>query len=321
VNVDAGAARQAQLRALKLQALVREHGVGGPWRAGEFGGGAALMAGTSAWTLVAGERSLGAALAWALRRHATELHVAAETGTGTLARRAPAFAMPIAVWHVDGRALLPAIAQPLPSPMPIAAGHEVFVPLIEAAGAQPVIEHGVLGGEVYGLEVCRVVDGDGGPRLEVGIGSHDREAFQLLHGDRPTVDALAGVVRTISEHRRPGAAPHALNRIARERSLRAAMIAEPGRVGALGVVPVAPPVPRPNLKDPVPCVALANTLGGLAGLVCTTGLDLDAVPFAVDARAALEIDDIRLVVPTGNDMRIQHDLVGALRAPLSIVTV
>ena len=60
----------------------------------------------------------------------------------------------------------------------------------------PNVEHGVVTGEVRGLEVCRVVDDPhtGAVRLEVGVGAHDREAFTIMHGDVPTVDALAGVV-------------------------------------------------------------------------------------------------------------------------------
>jgi hypothetical protein len=270
---------------------------------------------------VPGERGLGPAVAWALRHGAGELHVLAESGTGTLARRAAAFALPVTVWYVHERTLLPAVPEALPVPVPLPMRHEVLVPLIEAAGAQPVVEHGVLGGEVYGLEVCRVVDVDGTTRLEVGIGAHDREAFQLLHGDRPTIDALADVVRTIAVHRQPGAAPHALNRIARERALRAAAIADPSLVGGLGVVPAQPPLPRANLKDPLPCVALATSAEGLAGLVFTTGLDLDAVPFAVDARTALDLDDVRLVLPSDNAMRIQYDLAAALTLPLAVAPI
>ena len=91
--------------------------------------------------------------------------------------------------------------------------------MIEAAGAVPVIEHGLLAGEVAGLEVCRVVvdPGTGQARLEVGVGAHDREAFQLVHGDVPTVEALSSVVAAVAEHRRPGAPPHPLNRLGAER--------------------------------------------------------------------------------------------------------
>ena len=56
------------------------------------------------------------------------------------------------------------------------------------------MEHGVLLGEVDGLEVCRVVLVDGVAHLEVGVGRHDREAFALMHGDVPPAEALVGVV-------------------------------------------------------------------------------------------------------------------------------
>ena len=69
-----------------------------------------------------------------------------------------------------------------------------------------VVEHGVVTGEVRGLEVCRVVDvddGGGRVRLEVGVGPHDREAFAIIHGDVPTRAALAGVVAAVAAARRP----------------------------------------------------------------------------------------------------------------------
>ena len=212
--------RRLQLLAMKLAALARDHGAG-EVRAvpGEFGIGAALLAGDRAWVLVEDEpaRGLGPSVAWSLRRGATAVQIVAESSTGTLARRAPAFALPIEVAHVDGRALLPAIAEPLPEPPPLPEGHEQFRAVIEAGGATPVVEFGVLTGEVAGLEVCRVVTDPhtGVDRLEVGVGAHDREAFQLLHGDRPEVEALADVVAAVAVHRVPGAPGHPLNRLAR----------------------------------------------------------------------------------------------------------
>ena len=87
--------------------------------------------------------------------------------------------------------------------------HLELVPVIEAGGATPLVEHGVVIGEVRGLEVCRVVDDPhtGAVRLEVGVGAHDREAFAIIHGDVPTVEALAGVVAAVAEHRSPDAPP------------------------------------------------------------------------------------------------------------------
>ena len=146
---------------------------------------------------------LGAALAWAIRSDASRLHIVAEEGVGTLARRAAEFDLPISVWRADGRSLVPAEpALLVPSAM-APDQHEALRPLIVEGGADPIVEHGVLTGEVRGLEVCRVVDdvATGATRLEVGVGEHDREAFQMLHGDVPTVESLARVVDAVREHR------------------------------------------------------------------------------------------------------------------------
>ena len=56
--------------------------------------------------------------------------------------------------------------------------------------------------------------------VEVGVGGPDREAFRIIHGDLPTVIALADVVSTVAGHRTAGAPPHPLNRLAQERLLR-----------------------------------------------------------------------------------------------------
>ena len=117
------------------------------------------------------------------------------------------------------------------------------------AGAVPVVEHGVVSGEVRGLEVCRVVDDPqtGAVRLEVGVGAHDREAFAIVHGDVPTVEALAGVVDAVKAHRSPGT-PHPLNRLAPERLLRWRLEQEPSLVGLASVTPTQPPVPRRSVE-------------------------------------------------------------------------
>jgi hypothetical protein len=321
--------RRPQLNAVKLRALVREHSGAAddiePQVAGEFGNGAALMLDHVAWVLLdeQPERGLGAALAWAVRRNATELHVLAASATGLLARRAEGFAYPISVWHVEGRTLLPAVAEPLPAPTTLAAGHGEFLSTIVEGGGVPIVEHGVLAGEVQGLEVCRVVTDryTDAVRLEVGVGAHDREAFQLLHGDRPTVEALADVVRAVGEQRRPGARRHPLNLLAQERALRARLIVEPQLVGATLVEVAEPPVPRPNVKDPVPCVAAATIGGRVVAVVCSSGVDIDVVPFAIDARAALGVDDCLVVLPARDALDIQHRLAALADPPITVVAV
>jgi hypothetical protein len=323
--------RLARLNNIKLTALVRDHLGGDPtFRPGEFAGGAALLHGdesadVDAWVLLAErpDRGLGAALAWALRQGATALHVVAESGTGLLARRANGFALPIGVWHAEGRMLLPAVAEPLPTPPAVPETHQAFTDTIREAGATPGEEFGVLFGEVAGLEVCRVVDDPylHSVRLEVGVGAHDREAFLALHGDKPSAPALADVVRSVVRHRvRPGTG-HPLSWLAQERLLRAELVAHPEMIRASWVAIAAPPVPRTNLKDPVPCVAVAEIDGVRTTVVCSVGVDLDAVPYCIDARLAAGIEPCVLVVPRRDVLPVQQLLAEAASPPVTIVPV
>ncbi|MEA3078429.1 MAG: hypothetical protein QOF60_3337, partial [Actinomycetota bacterium] len=175
-------------------------------RAEEVGlpGGAALRSPGVAWVLVEDQpaRGLGAALAWASRHASAEdqLHVlVAAAAAPTLARRAELFTRPVQVWAVDGTSLSPASPCPLPPEPPLDPGADAFVALFERAGAEAVVEGGVLRAEVLGLEVARV---DPGPRLAIGVGKHDREAHDELRGDAPAgFEELFEVVRIVAEHR------------------------------------------------------------------------------------------------------------------------
>jgi hypothetical protein len=269
---------------------------------------------------------LGPAVLWALRHAAEHLHVIADDGTGVLARRAAEFDLPIEVWHAEGRMLLPAVPEPFVEPLPVPAHHEALRSRIEEGGAAPEIEHGVLVGEVRGLEVCRVVDDLDldTTRLEVGVGAHDREAFLMLHGDVPTAESLARVVDAVSEHRRVGAPQHPLNRLAAERFLRWRLIDDPSLVGMETVRAVEPPVQRVNLKDPVPCVAIGERGTARTVIVCSSGVDLDLVPFAADAalaQGAAPGDAVILVVPARDRVRATTELAAALRRPVEIVAL
>jgi len=265
--------------------------------------------------------NVGATLAWASarpdwnRQSLTIVHGGSAAGVAdadvdgppTDARRARLFALEVDVRRLaGGEAAMVGPAPHAPSAVTVDE-HLHFAAIIESAGADVVVEHGVVAGEVAGLEVCRVVDdpATGAPRLEVGIGEHDRETYALMHGHRPTEESLASVVGHVAAHRAPGAAPHPLNRIARARLLRARAVGEPGLVGADVLRPTEPPVARTNLKDPVPCLAARED----GSLVCfVAGVDLEAVPFLLDA-----VD--RAGGPTGRSPSLaicSRDLVPAL---------
>jgi hypothetical protein len=193
------------------------------------------------------------------------------------------------------------------------------------------VEHGVVTGEVYGLEVCRVVDDrlDGHVRLEVGVGAHDREAFTLVHGDVPTVEALAGVVEAVAAHR-GASADHPLQRLAPERLLRWRLEEEPGAVGLASLRPSEPPVPRPDIKLRAPCTAGGHRADGSpVSVVCSTGVDLDLIPYATDARRmgegspGVEVGttvETMVVLPPRDLVPITAELAGLLDQAVALVS-
>ena len=338
---ESASERHGRLVGIKLRALAGDN-LGRTIDADPvpFSPGAALLVGSSAWVFLETEpeRRLGTVLAWAIRHGADELHVVAESGTGTLARRAGEFTIPITVWHAEGRLLLPAIAEPVVAPVAAAADHLRFNDLIVEAGATPVVEHGVVFGEVRGLEVCRVVADPvlGTVRLEVGVGPPDREAFQLIHGDVPPVEALARVVDAVTKYRDVDVPQHPLNRVARERFLRWRLEQSPELVGAVSLAAVAPPMPRRNVNDVGACSAIGLRATGHAVLVvCSTGVDVDVIPYAADARLAATVGgsvagapgvgegELHVVValPSRDLVPLTHDLAARLVQSVELVPV
>ena len=318
---------RTRLNAVKLATLVREHLGTAEFTPHEFAGGAALVHGAQGWVLVdtlSGHApGLGGPLAWAHQRGVTEVHVVADADAGVLARRAAGFRLAVTVWSVDGRSLIPATPEPLTMSVPAPAHHLQFLDDIVGAGAEPVVEHGVLAGEIEGLEMCRVVDDPdtGEVRLEVGVGAHDREAFQMLHGNRPAFEPLSTVADAVRRHRQPLDPSHPLGRLALERALRARLVRTPALIGATSVVTAPPPVPRRNLKDATPCAALAIVDGEQVAVVCSVGIDLDAVPFAVDTCAVLGVTRGLVVMPSRDAMPLQHRLAAGAVPQLTVVPV
>ena len=141
-------------------------------------------------------------------------------------------------------------------------GQPELIATLEESGLEVICEHGVIIGEVEGLEVARIISDEHGDRIDVGVGAHDREAFALLHGDLPTAQAIEQVASVVRSHRLPGAEPHPLNRLGAERWLRAHLISHPQRIGMGQLVAAAPPVKRTNLKEAVPAVAKGVSLDG-----------------------------------------------------------
>jgi hypothetical protein len=281
--------RRSRLLSVKLSALVSKHlGVdASSFTAESCGLGSAVISDDAVWILVEGDasRSLGPAIAWS-SKYARPLHLVVDNHAETLARRASGFTTPLSVWQVEDSQLRPAVVQPHSEKVSAPTAHTDFMSLIAHAGAEPLEEWGVVTGEVRGLEICRVVNDpvSGAARIEVGIGAHDRETFALVHQDRPIDESIASVVDTVGVHRVVGAPFHPYNHIAPERFSRWSALQTPSTLGFASLVPCDPPEPRTNVKDSVPCIALGDDGSGkTTAVVFVHGIDLDVVPFAVDA--------------------------------------
>lgn len=339
-------ATRRRLLAAKAVAVVRSQGL---VPAGEpqplMGGAATLVGGGGAWVLVQLDavRALGAALAWTVR------HAPPGEGQGSpattcvidvgpdgrpqleaarlVAAKAAAMASPPRVLAVVGSKVEAVEPSPLPAPGPHNPAPAAAPRLDDAAAARAdVVVHqdGAMTFEVLGLEVARVgVDGT----MAVGSGKHDRDATSELYGDQPTREALVRATEVVRQQRRSDAQPGPATFLQRERWLREWLVGDPRRLAGPGLavqgplLPVADPSPPVDLRQPRPAAATAED--GKVLVVCSAGIDLDLVPTAawVRAWAAPAAEHIVLVVPTGDDMPILHDMAPLLPVPAAVVAV
>ena len=299
----------------------------------EFGQAVGLVIDDVAWVLITGryERSLGPALMWALRNNATSLKLLLNERAGELARISAHFDFAIEVFEVDAAGVARVAVPKDATKIEVSVADEMFADFIKSAGADVVREHGVISGEVCGLEVCRVVratsasnlDGAGESELEIGVGAHDRETFKLLHGRTATVESLRKVIAEVAARRAVGAQVHPLNQLARERMLRHYVCLSPQLVGAKSLQPAQPPIARTNLKDVVPCCAVGVSLTGEKMVVIfNVGVDPDVVSFGADARGQINASaDLVFAMPTRDIVPAVEQIVQMLRRPARFVGV
>ena len=317
---DSHALRLAGVRLRTLISTQAAHVEIQPQQVVEFGSAVGVVNQNIAWVLLTSrhEHGLGPAMIWALRNNATELKIFTEQHASDLARRASFFNFKIAIYETGASASAAAVVgAALALPLAVAvktisAADESFTDFIRSSGAEITREHGVLAGEVCGLEVCRVVHETADSqiaesRLEIGVGTHDRETFQLLHGRTATIESLRKVVDEVASKRVAGANPHPLNQLGRERLLRHLICASPDLVNAASLETVSPAMPRANLKDKIPCCAKGVLSDGrVVVVIFSIGVDTDVISFGADARHAIdEKADLIFVSP-------QRDIIPAI---------
>jgi hypothetical protein len=254
--------------------------------------------------------ALGKALAIADSEGADGLHLIVDANETIAARRAGGFAADIHVWRLEGRSLVEA----RPAPMPDETVPDVPLEMLgelRAAELDVATEHGIVRGEVLGLEVARIAADP--PTLNIGVGIYDQEAFAVINAGQATNVSLARVRDEVLSKRRPGADSHPFNRLVRERWLRALAVRDPSSVGVEELLPVAPLVERGGLKEVRPCAALGHDGAEPVLVVFSSGIDLDLIPTA--AELAVHHQPQRIVLAVAE--RDRHPVTGRMAALLA----
>lgn len=287
---------------------------------GPFPDGATLLDGDRAWVLLEQPtpRSAGPAVVWAMRHGARSLRLIVGAGDGTapghidavtlaaeLARRLGYVRIDTSCAAIVGTDVVEVEPAPVPAadgpPGQIPGGSQHLADLLVDSGLEVVVEHGVVRGEVLGLEVARVETLDGVAVLGVGVGRFDREITAMLHAGLPDADALDRAASVVRQHRFRGGPPHPLQMMARARWVRAAVVADPSPIGCESLIAVDTTIEPESLRDLHPAAARgASPDGAPIVVVCTSGVDLDVVTLAADTRARHAPDAALLLVsPTG----------------------
>ena len=182
-------------------------------------------------------------------------------------------------------------------------------------GLKSICECGTWKGEILGLEVMRVTDGE----IEVGVGKFDREANSLMGSDRPLSEVLASAVEIVSSSRNPGSGLHPLSRLARERWLRADALANPEMFGFENLTCVDPPRERESLREAMPAAAIGiDKTGERVLIVFSVGVDICLVSFIADLISIERPDRVEVVLPEKDILVPVEKCLSYLDVPLNI---
>ena len=182
-------------------------------------------------------------------------------------------------------------------------------------GLQSICECGTWKGEILGLEVMRVTNGE----IEVGVGKFDREANSLMGSGRPLSEVLASAVEIVSSSRNPESGFHPLSRLARERWLRADALADPEMFGFENLTCVDPPRERESLRETMPAAAIGiDKMGERVLIVFSVGVDICLVSFIADLILIERPDRVEVVLPEKDILVPVEKCLNYLDVPLSI---
>jgi hypothetical protein len=182
-------------------------------------------------------------------------------------------------------------------------------------GLEAICECGIWKGEILGLEVMRVSDGE----IEVGVGKFDREANLLIGNGRPLSEVLSSAVEIVRSSRNPESGFHPLSRLVRERWLRADAVANPKMFGFEHLTCVDPLRERDSLREKMPAAAAGiDKTGKRVLLVFSVGVDVCLIPFIADLVSMELPDRVEVVLPEKDILVPVEKSLGYLDIPLII---
>lgn len=315
----------AVLAKTKLEALVRGSFPEVTAGAQTFSGGVAIRDGYRAFVYLMADKPspLGAALAWGVRKEASELHVVVDSPDPVLTVMAAGLDPKPILWEVAGRNLVPMTETKMASAIEPSETAMALAGLLSSAGCEIVVENGAVIGEIQGLEVARVViAADGQAHVRVGVGLYDQDAGALAQAGRPVEDRLADVIAEVRSYRNNTALPHPLNRVARSRWLRSVVSDQPELVGLDAVAKVAPLFISESVRDDRPVAALGvSNRGEDVLVVCSSGVDLDLIPVTAAHSKMLSTERAVLVLPSADHYPILRQVARHLALPADFVAL
>ncbi len=170
---------------------------------------------------------------------------------------------------------------------------EDFKELLKASGCDVVQEHGVLKGEIKGLEVARVVINDEGQQvLQVGVGAYDQEAHKILDSQQTPEEKLFRVISQVMEYRNQKSEPHPLNRVARAKWMITEIVTSPKNFGLEEVQSLSMLEEVDTVTENHPAAAIGRTGAGSVLIVASSGIDLQTIPVAAGLLASTGAEEV-----------------------------
>ena len=316
--------RRAELLKAKLIGIVRSAGYDATEIKTEGNNShSALLTKDRCWVFAGDENPqsvLGKGIFLLARNPELELYVVFEDieTAGIAARQAIGLKGETKIMHFHEGELTQVSPAPFPDTPITPVLSEDFEAMCRKAGVSIVCENGIWRGEILGLEVVRVDEGD----IQVGVGRFDREAGELLNKGKSRVEQLIDAANQVRTQRTAAAGAHPLATLSRERWLRHKLLSEPEIIGLSEMTPLDPVHQSKNLKDFFPAAAIGIDKDHKQVLcVCSVGIDIGLIPLTAELAALHKPGRIVIALPPQDMLPLIIEASHLLNTPSTLIGV